>query len=130
MNIRAYETTDFGVLMKFWTHKGHLPEIPEGFLPPIGRVIEESGVLLAAAFLIQSDTEMASIAFVCGNPSADSLTRSKALDSVLQELKLIAKQIGYRMLGAASNVPALQARFERLGLTQTDRDVICYGGLI
>lgn len=129
MQIRAYQSSDFGILMGFWTHKG-LPEVPEGFLPPIGRVVESDGTLLAAAFLIQSDTELASIAFVCGNPRINRVARSAALDLVLQELRVIAKQIGYRMLGAASNVPALQARFERLGLKQTDADVVCFGGVI
>lgn len=130
MKIRAYQSTDFGVIQRFWTHKG-LPPIVEDHLPAVGRVVEtESGALLSAAFLVQSDTSLASFAFVCGNPEILSDARSEALDMVLKNLATVAKQIGYTQIGAATNVPALQRRYLKLGLEPTDMGVVCYGGML
>lgn len=128
MKIRPYQSSDYGVVMKFWTQKG-LPVVPEEFFPAVGRVVEtESGALLSAAFLVQSDTSVASFAFVCGNPEVLPDARSEALDFVLKQLAGLAKEIGYRQIGAATNVPALQKRFLKLGLQPTDLGVVCYGG--
>lgn len=130
MKIRSYESGDFSTLMHFWTQKG-LQEIPEDFIPPIGRVVvRDEGTLLAAAFLVQSDGGMAAISFVCGNPMVEADERGAALSILLIHLRDLAREIGYRFIGASTNVPALQKRFERLGLTPTDRDVVCYGGLL
>lgn len=118
---------DFPRLTEFWTQYG-LPAVPLACLPPTGLVVEQDDVLLCGAFLVKSDTNLASIAFVSANPKADKKVRSEALDTLLLNLASLAKTSGFPLLAAATNVPALQARYERLGFLKTDENVVCYAG--
>ena len=130
MILRALsKETDWPVLHGFWRSKG-FPEVDPGFLPPTGVVAvrEQDGTLLCGAFLVKSDTNTASLAFVTGNPSVPSEERSEGLDSVILALVEIAMKAGFALVGVATNVPALQARYERLGFGLTDENVKCYGG--
>ena len=121
---------DWPRLEAFWRQKG-LPRVDLRALPPTGLVAcREDGALLAAAFLVKSDTNMASLAFVCGNPATPREERSEALDAVILSLAEIALRAGFSCIGAASNVLALQARYERLGFKLTDENVRCYGGFL
>lgn len=129
MLLRAYKPSDWQALLRFWCV--HLPAITPDFLPPTGLVaVRDDGVLLCGAFLVKSDTNTASLAFVCGNPDVDQGERSEGLDAVILSLVEIAMKNGFKLVGVATNVPALQARYERLGFALTDKNVKCYGGWI
>lgn len=121
---------DWPTLEKFWSQRG-LPPVPMDFLPPTGLVVcRDDGTLLCGAFLVKSDTAVASLAFVSGNPEVPKDERSEALDRVILALVEIAMKSDYRLVGVATNVPALQARYERLGFDLSDENVKCYGGFI
>ncbi len=121
--------TDWPLLSGFWQRK--LPAVPIECLPPTGLVATtEEGTLLCGAFLVKSDTNTASLAFVTGNPDVLKDERSEALDAVILALVEIAMKNGFTLVGVATNVPALQARYERLGFAQTDENVKCYGGYL
>lgn len=121
--------TDWPILAGFWARKLPIPEIEA--LPPTGLVaVREDGVLLCGGFLVKSDTNTASLAFVCGNPDVLKDERSEALDLVILTLVEIAMKSGFTRVGVATNVPALQARYERLGFALSDANVKCYGGYL
>lgn len=130
MHIEKFHPVDWPVLTKFWTHRG-LPAVPVEFLPPTGLVVRaEGGTLLCGGFLVKSDTKAASLAFICGNPKVECDLRSEALDLLIYSLVEIAKQSGFTSICAATNVPPLQKRYERLKFKKTDENVICYGGVL
>lgn len=118
---------DFYQLQAFWTAKG-LPPVPMKCLPPTGLVVQCGGFLICGGFLVKSDTNLASICFVSANPLADPSVRSQALDLLLQGLVATAKRSGFEMVSVATNVPALQARYKRLGFIVTDENVKCFLG--
>ncbi len=121
--------TDWPLLAGFWGRKLGVPTVED--LPPTGLVaVREDGVLLCGAFLVKSDTNTASLAFVCGNPDISKVERSEALDAVILSLVGIAMKNGFTRVGVATNVPALQARYERLGFALSDENVKCYGGYL
>lgn len=122
--------TDWPILEGFWRQRG-FPPVDIGALPPTGLVaVREDGVLLCGAFLVKSDTNVASLAFVSGNPDVLKDERSEALDSVILALVEIGMKCGFAVVGVATNIPALQARYERLGFALTDQNVKCYGGYL
>lgn len=120
---------DWPILHAFWRARGMQALNPRS-LPPTGLVAvrEEDETLLCGAFLVKSDTNTASLAFVCGNPLVPREERSEGLDSVILALAGVAREAGYEVLGIATNVPALQARYERLGFRLVDENVKVYGG--
>lgn len=129
IEVRAATLEDRPKLMRFWTVKG-LPEVPRGCLPDLGLVAElvlddRSKILVAGAYLATSNTATASIVFVSANPSIAKEVRSHALDLVLMGLSTMARKSGFKVMAVSSNVPALIARYERLGFTRTDEDVVC-----
>lgn len=125
---RVNRPKDWPILENFWRQNGFPPVEPRS-LPPTGVVaVREDGVLLCGAFLVKSDTNVASLAFVCGNPDVLKDERSAALDAVILALVEIALTQNFTCVGVATNIPALQARYERLGFQLTDENVKCYGG--
>lgn len=121
---------DWPVLEAFWRQKGY-PQVDRSYLPPTGRVVVDSvGTLLCGGFLVKSDTSVATLAFVCGNPNISPDQRSEALDTLILELVELGIFLGFKVVGSATNIPALQARYERLGFAITDKNVKCYGGYV
>lgn len=121
---------DWPILHSFWCAKG-FPPLDPSLLPATGLVAERAdGVLLCGGFLVKSDTSLASLAFICGNPHIKKLERSQGLDAVILGLVDHAFKEGYQGVGMATHVPALQARYERLGFKLTDQNVKCYGGFL
>lgn len=130
MELKHYTQHLYDDLMGFWTQHG-LPAVPREFLPPTGLVVYDGETLLCGGFLVKSDTAVAAIGSICANPAVDKATRSEALDLLLLKLSELAQQGGFTMVSVATNVPALQARYERLGFKPVDRNVVCYaGGLV
>ena len=127
MKIRPYEPHggDYQILTDFWTQKG-LPPVPPSFLPPTGLVVHQGRNLLCIGFLVKSDTAVACIGSVAANPKIPARLRSEALDFLLFSLSELAQKSGFKMVSVATNVPALQRRYERLGFKPTDTNVICY----
>lgn len=122
--------TDWPTLHSFWQQKG-LPPVPLELLPPTGVVAERvDGVLLCGGFLVKSDTAMASLAFICGNPHVEKAERGEALDAMILELVRLGMRSGFKAFGAATNIRALQERYERLEFIKTDENVTCFGGFI
>ena len=121
---------DWPTLHKFWQAKTGL-EIDRKMLPPTGLVAtREDGILLCGGFLVKSDTSMASLTCLVGNPLVLKDERSEALDSVILALVEIAMMSGFSQVGVATKVPALRARLERLGFAQLDDGLTCYGGYL
>lgn len=121
--------TDWPILAGFWNR--YHPPIEIESLPPTGLVaVSEGGTLLCGAFLVKSDTNTASLAFVVGNPNVAKEERSRGLDEVILALVEIAMKSGFTCVGVATNVAVLQARYERLGFAMTDQNVKCYGGYL
>lgn len=131
MELRQYrENEHYAELTFFWTRHG-LPSVPKEFLPPTGLVVYEGETLLCGGFLVKSDTAVACIGSVCANPGVSKAIRSEALDLLIVTLSELALSGGFTTVSVATNVPALQARYERLGFQVSDRNVVCYaGGLV
>lgn len=120
---------DFEVLQSFWLAKG-LPEVPLAHVPEFGVVIEEHDNIICGAYLVKSDAGIASIAYLAANPSVSKDLRHHALSKLLFELTVLARELGFSIICAATNVPALQKRYEEFGLTKTDENVTHYVGRV
>lgn len=118
---------DYQHLMKFWCQKG-LPEVPRHFLPNTGYVVWFNLTIVCGGFLTHTDTNQASIAFISANPEMDKKRRGECLDILIEKLGEEAKMWGFEILCAATNVPALQDRYKRLGMMPTDENVTCFAG--
>ncbi len=116
---------DYPSLLSFWTAKGQ-PTVPESLMPPIGLCAEEEGTLICGAFLALSDAGVGSVGFIAANPKADASERDQGLDMVLLALLDRAKKMGIKWVSAATNVTALQNRYEKLGFFKTDENVVHY----
>ena len=120
--------TDWPILHGIWVEKTQTCIAPV-MLPPTGLVaVREDGVLLCGGFLVKSDTAMASLTCLIGNPSVLKDERDEGLDAVILALVEIAMQAGFSQVGVATTVQAVRDRLDRLGFVKIADGMTCYGG--
>ena len=108
-------STDYETLSAWWSAQ-NWPVIPTDCLPAHGLIIDG----LCAGFLYQSDSKIAWIEWVVGNPSADKLARRAALNLLIDGLAELGKSLGNRIVFTAAKHPGLCARLIERGFQQTD----------
>lgn len=125
LKVRDYnKLQDYPVLAGFWRAQGWSP-VPAQDLPPTGVVIEdeETGTLLAAGFLYKTDSSIAWLEFIVGNPKADRTPRRLAVDLVITRLTEHAKQSGFRNVFSSLEHKGLIRRYKNHGFVETDKEM-------
>jgi hypothetical protein len=124
VNIRYFTKEDLPTLNAWWKAKNVACGPDFSFDPrmlPSGVVVSgEDGTDLAVGFLYRTDSAIAWIEWVCGNPDAEPGARGTAVDKVIDTLLTEAKNQGYLVAFTASNLPALNSRLEKHGYAKMD----------
>lgn len=119
MNIREVNLdNDYAELANWWTEYGWSP-IPASLLPASGLIVPG----LAAGFVYLSNSSLAWIEWVVGNPAAPSADRDAALEILIPALMEQAKAAGAEMAVLATKHKKLIGRLESHGFQASDTDM-------
>ena len=118
----------YPVIQSWWKAKERPPTEP-WFLPPLGKIVSFDQSFLVAGFLYRTDGNIASIGALVATP-VENPHHGEALEFLLQTLYTEAKNMGFGMVTAATNLPRLKERFVKLGLHVADENVSHFGGLL
>jgi hypothetical protein len=103
-------------------HRSHgWPELPKDGLSSIGFIDDH-----CAGFLYTTNSCIAWVEFVVGNPDSDSKIRSKSLDLLFFWLKKEAEKLGFKMLFSSGKNPAYERRLLDHGWVHSDSGVNHY----
>ncbi len=106
-------------LVRAWGKKHRFPLPPKQMLPAIGYVVNEA----ACGFLYLTDSKIALLEWVFGNPEKTKEERAEALDVLFSLLEKTAKELKYEMLFTMAGTDAYRSIVERNGFEETDKNV-------
>jgi hypothetical protein len=106
---------DYATISEWWTEQ-QWPVIPADCLPTYGLIADG----LCAGFLYETDSKIAWIEWIVGNPRADKLARRQALDALIDGLSERARSKGNRIVFTAASHSGLKARLTERGFALTD----------
>lgn len=116
--MRKFEDKDYPVVCEWW--KGYdWPEIPYTMLPINGLIIDNT----CAGFLYQTDSDLAWIEFIVGNPTIDKNKRAEGLEQLIGGLKDKAKELGFKTVFTATRHERLVDRFKEKGFHISDKNM-------
>lgn len=119
---------DYTLWSQWWEH--HERPVPLSLVPDLGLIIDYNNVPLAAGFLAAPQGAAICMGNIAGNPNATKEHRNEALNFLIKSLLDLAKRSEYTVVCVSTNVPALKARYERLGFFVTDTNVTHYGKVL
>jgi hypothetical protein len=106
-----------------WWQAQNWPVIPQEMLPSTGLIVESEGEKLAAGFLYKTDSKIAWLEFLVGNPESDKMKRRQALDALIQGLCDEARESGFTRIFTSAQHPGLIERYKGHGFMETDKNM-------
>lgn len=117
---------DYDLLLSWWK-KRNFTAPPKEWLSPLGLMVFVGNKPVCAGFLFKTDSNVCSIGNLVSDPSVPGIFRDKALDYLLVRLQTIAKDSGFTVVCAATNLERLVQRYKRLGFMVTDEGITQLG---
>lgn len=111
-------TTDYPDVADWWKSHGSTPPA-EGLLSNLGLIVDD----LAASWLYISNSAIAFVGWPVSNGKATPQARIKALRLLLKKQKDMAKDLGFDLVFAYTNDPALLKLYHRLGFQVGDSNM-------
>lgn len=118
MNVRLYENSDYSEVAGWWLDQ-NWPIIPQDHLPEFGFIVPG----IAAGFLYKTDSNFALLEFVIANPNSSKEDRANALDLVIENLILLAQELGFKSIFSSVTHPKLIDRYVNHGFIITDKNM-------
>ena len=110
MTIRDYFPEDYQMISG-WCCKRDMSPPPEWSIPSTGVIVPD----VACGFILCMNNQCGVMDFFMTNPEVDKKTRKGAIDAIVEELELSAKEAGIRMLFANSKIKSIQEAAIRTG---------------
>lgn len=115
-------------LLSSWWLARKCPVPDQALMPPTGFVIFVKSSPVCAGFLFKTDANIAIISHVVSSTfEFDRDQRGDCLNLLISKLILEARDGGFKIVSASSNLKKLNARYEALGFVKTDVDEVHYG---
>lgn len=126
MKTRLYKPEDYATIEPWWVSR-HQPAVPANILPKCGVVVEEEGLLIAAAWIYQDNSVgVAWLAWLVSNPDVRAFDVEKALEVLLGGCELVIKEFGYGLMFTMTDRGSLGRWFQRNGFTPNHRGMTQY----
>lgn len=108
-------------------HKGAGNPVPTpDYLPENGLVIEHYGLPLCLGFVYKTDSNTAIIEGIVKNPSEDKELVRKSLQLLTKELRLLARDLGFKHVFAYGNKTSVVERFKEEGFIPVFENVTTF----
>ena len=123
MDIRVAKHTDYEMLREWWGFwrfpAPSIKALPQYDLGKFNGVIaSEGGKDLACGFMYTTNSNMVWIEFIVTNPKTSSEEREEAILSVLEQLSLSAKHLGYSILFSSLKSESLIDKYKKNGFIE------------
>ena len=123
MNLEVFEAEKhYTIISKWWDSHGW-PTIPLGSLSQLGMIVFKDDIPLACGFLYDTDSDMAILEWIVGNPDADHEDRGEGLDLVIESLGLIAMSQGKKYIHTFCKHKRLIDRYKKFNFIEGDQNV-------
>ncbi len=116
--------------MTDWFKERNFPPVLPWMLPKTGLVVMHDEAPCAMGHLYRTDSGLAVISHLVTRPDYPGDIRNGALNLLVESLVEKAKQNKVKMVCFSTNLPKVEARFERLGFMKTDEGLNSYGRLL
>ena len=125
MEFRAFDMKkDYGEVCSWWRDHKWDP-VPMSHLPDYGGwLVEEDGVNLAAGWLYLTGTKFAQFEWLVVNPNAPIKKRAVAIEHLIKNVTLMAKQMGLESIYHCTKPGGLVRMMERNGFKTTDDGMV------
>lgn len=120
MTIKLFEPNEHYKLVAEMWEAQNWPIIPLEGLPTTGMITFQDDIPVAAGFLYNTDSSMAWLEFIVGNPDIDYELRGQGLDLVIQGLTKVAKNMNKKMIFTVSNHKRLIDRYKSFDFKEQD----------
>ena len=119
MHVREYVPSDYKTI-ETWM-KGYSSEtaVPELWLPDTGFIIDD----LSCVFIYKTNSNIAYIEVLTGNPKAEKETKNIAINKVFEHAVAFAKEIGYKFVFAFVEKEYVENRLITLGFHDTGLNI-------
>lgn len=125
MNVREFKQEDYEFAKHWWSRRGYYIT-PSFMIPPTGfTVVDDENFPVAIGFLICTDAGVAGPGHLVADPLVNRFTRGEALDKLISAIVEKAKSLGFKALGAQTNIKSLTERYKKHGFVLTDENVNC-----
>ena len=122
--IRKFKTVeDYPTIAKWWVRHSWVP-VPIQGLPGTGLVSEIDGKPVAAGWLFLSDSCMAWMEYMVGDPDSKFEDRDKGLDEVVEGLSDVARGLGYKIIMVSVGHKRLIDRYSKHDFKETDLNMV------
>lgn len=109
MTIEKFDYDKHAVMVNTWGEKHDFPLPPKNFLSNVGFVVNET----ACGFLYTTNSDLAWIEWVFGNPEKTREERTLGIDLLMKLLEATAKEAGCRAIFTSAGSAAYRAVLER-----------------
>jgi hypothetical protein len=116
MQVLELETNKIYDTLSKWWEGNKWPAVPLDMLPPKTLFVDG----FCAGFLMETNTSMCFFEWMVGNPEADKIERSEALDLLAQVAIETAKSRGFKVLACVLENKRLINRMQKYGFTIGD----------
>jgi hypothetical protein len=117
--LRMLTDNDYDMLRSWWKWF-RFPAPPKDYLPEDGRggiLVSKNGVPICAGFLFLNNSKIAWIEYLVSNPEYREEDRQQAIQRVIYELCVIAKNKGYKAAFTSLKNQNLIKRYEAVGFS-------------
>lgn len=103
--MRAYSTGDYSTIAH-WCALRDISPPDSWMIPETGYIVDD----VAAGFLLIMNNNVGKLEFFISNPNSDKKERDEALDEITTELIETARDVGIKLLTAATQNEAIKKR--------------------
>lgn len=117
MKVQVFAQKEWAKTTQAWWYAWHGQPIHERLLSNFGvAVLSDSGAPLAFAYIYPAaGSELAWLGFIVRDPFASALTAGRALKLLISAAETAAKRLGYPILYAATDSPAIKKLLNKRG---------------
>lgn len=121
MKITPFIAAEHYPTLSAWWRDQRWPPVPLDMLPELGLVVTDDHEAHAAGWLYTTNSPIALIEWLVGNPNSSHETRGQALDTLIEALTRAAHSRGFRHVWSSLVHDRLIERYKRLGFTVADK---------
>ena len=124
MTSEFFEYNKHVTVVNGWlTHRGW-PELSRDMIPETGIVVSSGLEPVACGFLYKTDSNIAILEWVVGNPFVTHEIRASGLDFLIKSLLKIGKSYGFSFAFSYTKNERLLEKYRATGFTETDHDMV------
>lgn len=111
----------YPIVQDWWQKSGWGVSMPLSHLPTLGIVVYLDEKPAAVGWIFQTDSAFCWLSFVVADPEVRNQERAEVLSHLIEESKVAAKNMGYKIILASFKNGSLISRLEKHGFKSTEK---------